>query len=434
MEPLTHLAIIWAAVFAAVVMAKKTRMTPVLYFLFLGCILVNIGVLPEESGSFIRQFAELGIILIMFALGFEESTDNFMASVRRSWGIALFGALAPFAVAYTIADYVWQDASIALMCGLAMTATAVSLTMVSLQTLGLSQTVVATRIMTSAVLDDIGSLVMVAIVVPIAAGEETLTVLSLVTTAGKAVLFFVIVTIIGIWIFPRSHAKWLKRVPLLQHLSLQTYITFDKGRYATLAILLAALLVGLLAHFFGFHPAVGAYMAGLIVREEHFQLKSVRIDEYGRPVESNVFSETKRIVDNAAFSWIGPVFFVDLGARILFDWDLLRAVLPYGIAMTVGIAVFQVTSAGLAARYTSGMNFAESLMIGFGMLGRAELAFVVIDIAYVQHSILNREAFFTLMITAFFLNVLVPVTITWWRPHYLRAMRDREPSYEQSSP
>ena len=214
--------------------------------------------------------------------------------------------------------------------------------------------------------------------------------LAALATAGKAVLFFVIVTIIGIWIFPRSHATWLKRVPFLQHLSLQSYLTFDKGKYATLAILLAALGVGLLAHYFGFHPAVGAYMAGLIVREEHFQLKGQRINSYGQPVQSNVFAETKRIVDNAAFCWIGPVFFVDLGAKILFDWDLLTDILPYAITMTVGIAVFQVLSAGLAARYTSGMNFAESVMIGFGMLGRAELAFVVIDIAYVQHSILKQ--------------------------------------------
>jgi Kef-type K+ transport system membrane component KefB len=432
MDPLAHLAIIWAAVFGAVVMAKVTRLTPVLYFLFLGSVLANIGVLPADSGAFIRVFAELGIIFIMFALGFEESTDNFLASIKRSWGIALFGALAPFAVAYVIADYVWDDPNISLMCGLAMTATAVSLTMVSLQSLGLQNSIVALRIMTSAVLDDIGSLIMVAIVVPIAAGEETFTLLSAVMTAGKAVLFFVIVSLIGVWIFPRSHAKWLKRVPWLQHLSLQTYLTFDKGKYATLAILLAALAVGLLANYFGFHPAVGAYMAGLIVREEHFQLTTRTIDEFGRPVEFNVYAETKRIVDNAAFCWVGPVFFVDLGAKILFDWDLLTDIMPYAIAMTVGIAVFQVLSAGLAARYTSGMNFAESLMIGFGMLGRAELAFVVIDIAYVQHSILNREAFFTLMITAFFLNILVPITITWWKPYYLRAAVD--PKYEKSTP
>ncbi len=423
MNPLTHLAIAWAGVFVAVVLAKKTRMTPVLYFLFVGSVLANVGVLPAESGPFIRHFAELGIIIIMFSLGFEETTDNFIASVKRSWGIALFGALAPFAVAYVIADIIWNDPNISLMCGLAMTATAVSLTMVSLRSLGMQKSIVARRIMTSAVIDDIGALVMVAIVVPMATGQEAFTVGSMLLTIGKAVLFFVVVTIIGIWIFPRSQATWLKRFPLLRHLSLQTYVTFDKGRYATLAILLAALSVGLLANYFGFHPAVGAYMAGLIVREEYFQDGSER---------SNLFAETKRIIENAAFSWIGPVFFIDLGAKILFDWDLLVDVLPYAISMTVGIAFFQVLSASLAARYTGGMNREESLMIGFGMLGRAELAFVVIDIAYVQHHILNTQAFFTLMITAFFLNILVPVTITLWKPYYLRATTD--PVYSQDTP
>ena len=430
MDPLAHLAIIWAGVFAAVVMAKMTRLTPVLFFLFVGSLLANLGALPAESGSFIRAFAELGIIFIMFALGFEESTDNFVASVKRSWGIALFGALAPFAVTYVIADYVWNDWNISMMCALAMTATAVSLTMVSLQSMGLQKSIVATRIMTSAVLDDIGALVMVAIVVPLATGQESFTMLSAAMTAGKAVLFFVIVTIIGIWIFPRSQASWVRSVPILRSLSLQSYLTFDKGKYATLAILLAALVVGLLANYFGFHPAVGAYMAGLIVREEHFQLKKQRIDRYGEVVTSNVFAETKLIVDNAAFRWVGPVFFVELGAKIIFDWDLLIDILPYAAAMTLGIFVFQVLSAGLAARYTGGMNRAESIMIGFGMLGRAELAFVVIDIAYVQHNILHAEAFFTLMVTAFCLNVLVPVTIGLWRPTYLRETAD--PAYHQS--
>ncbi len=416
-SPLVHLAIVWAAVFVAVVAAKKTRLTPVLYFLFIGCVLANMGILPEESGDFIRIFAELGIIFIMFSLGFEESTDNFLSSVKRSWGIALFGALGPFIVAYLIADYIWNDPNVSLMVGLAMTATAVSLTMVSLQGLGLSNTVVATRIMTSALLDDIGSLVMVALVVPIATGAGELTMIGIAMTAGKAVVFFLIVTLIGIWIFPGSPVGWVKRLPVLRWLRMQDYVTFDEGRYATLAILLLALVVGIAAHAFGFHPAVGAYMAGLIVREEHFDLG----DRTKQDETANVYAETKRIIDSAAFSWIGPVFFVDLGAKILFDWDLLLRVLPYAAAMLIGIATIQVISAGLAARYTSGMNYAESLMIGFGMLGRAELAFVVMDIAYVQHPIMNTEAFFTLMITAFFLNLLVPVTISWWRPKYLAA-------------
>ena len=421
MDPLLHLAIIWAGVFVAAVAAKVTRLTPVLYFLFIGCLLANLGILPEQDAPFIRTFAELGILFIMFSLGFEESTDNFLGSVRRSWGIALFGALGPFIVAYAIADSIWGDRSVSLMVGLAMTATAVSLTMVSLQGLGLSKSPVATRIMTSALLDDIGSLVMVAIVVPIAAGTESLSAASLLLTAGKAVLFFLIVTLIGIWIFPKGPMAFLAGLPVLRRLSMQNFLTFDRGTYATLAILLFALVVGLLAHHFGFHAAVGAYMAGLIVREEHFQNETLDDSETEPLTRADIYAGTRQIVDSAAYTWIGPVFFVDLGAEILFDFDLLREVLPYAAAMTIGVAMIQVISAGLAARYTSGMNKAESLMIGFGMLGRAELAFVVMNIAYVQHAILPVQAFFTLMITAFFLNILVPVTISWWRPHYLRA-------------
>ncbi|MCB1511472.1 MAG: hypothetical protein KDJ36_11255, partial [Hyphomicrobiaceae bacterium] len=68
------------------------------------------------------------------------------------------------------------------------------------------------------------------------------------------------------------------------------------------------------------------------------------------------------------------------------------------------------------------MDWPASMMNGFGMLGRAELAFVVMDIAYVQNKILNKEAFYTLMATAFFLNVLVPITILLWKPYYEASM------------
>ncbi|MFQ5982413.1 MAG: cation:proton antiporter [Woeseiaceae bacterium] len=418
MHPLVHLAIIWAGVFAAVVAAKKMRLTPVLFYLFIGFTLVNVGVLPKQSGPFIREFAELGIIFIMFALGFEESTDNFLASVKKSWGIALFGALGPFAIAYLISDSIWGDPNISLMCALAMTATAVSLTMVSLKSEGLQHSVVATRIMTSSVIDAIGTLVAVAIIVPLATGQESLSIAGLIVTGGKAALFFLAVTIIGAWIFPHKPAGWVRHVPIIGRFGVKHMLTFDHGRYATLVILLVALVVGLAAHYFGFHPAVGAYMAGLIVKEEYFHSgEKPESSVYAGRVQS-AYEETKIIIDNAAFLWIGPVFFVDLGAKLIFDWDLLMQVLPYGIVMTAGLILVQVSTAGLAAKYTGGMTWHESLMIGLGMLGRAELAFVVMDIAYVQHQILPVEAFFTLMMTAFILNVAVPMTIRWWRPYY----------------
>lgn len=414
-EALGQLALIWTAVFVAVAAARRTRLTPVLFFLMIGVLMVNSGLLPEQPDPFIRGFSELGIIIIMFALGFEESTSNFLQSIKKSWGIALFGAIAPFFTAYWIADYFWQDTNLALMCGLAMTATAVSLTMVSLKSEGLQNSPVATRIMTSAVLDDIGALVMVAILVPLASGEQVPSVQGIALIVAKMVAFFILVSAAGAWLLPHESNSWIGRLPLIRHINAQSILSFEKGEYATLAVLLLALALGLLAHFLGFHPAVGAYMAGLIIKEEYFK---------GR----DAYASTKRTVDNAAFAWIGPVFFVQLGTHIQFDWQLFVSLIPQTLLMVGGLFVAQIVSASMAARYTSGMDWPASLMIGCGMLGRAELAFVILDIAYVEHQIISKEAFYTLMFTAFWLNVLLPLTMGFIKPFYHpNSVSDAEP-------
>ena len=413
MNPLVQLAIIWVGVYFASLLATKTRLTSVLFFLFFGALMVNLGILPTETAPFIRGFAELGIILIMFTLGFEENTQNFLRGIKRSWGIAFFGAVAPFFTAYFIADFFWDDTTIALMCGLTMTATAVSLTMVSLKSLGLQRSPAATGIMTSAVLDDIASLALVAILVPVATGQAALSLSSVAYIVVKALVFFGGVALVGAYLLPHDLKGWVSRIPLIGRYGVRDLLATGEGEHSTLTVLLMALVVGLLAHEFGFHPAVGAYMAGLILREEYFLLDT----KHAR----SSYKNTKAIVDSAAFSWIGPVFFVDLGTKIVFDWDIFVSIIPESFSLLVGLFFAQVISASLAARYTGRFTFHESMMIGFGMLGRAELAFVVMDIAYVQNSILSTEAFYTLMFTAFWLNVAVPITLTWWKSYYDRA-------------
>ena len=421
MDSLTQLAIIWCGVFVAGVLANKTRLTSVLYFLAFGALMVNTGILPRESTPFIRGFADLGIILIMFALGFEENTRNFLRSIKRSWGIAFFGAVAPFFTAYFVADYFWDDTNISIMCGLTMTATAVSLTMVSLKSLGLQTSHAATGIMTSAVLDDIASLALVAILVPIATGQADVGLFAIMLTVGKALLFFGGIAVVGAYLLPHDLSGWwVRHLPMIGKYGAKSLLSAGGGEHSTLAVLLLAVVVGILAHEFGFHPAVGAYMAGLILREEYFLFQT----SHAR----SAYAQTKVVVDNVAFSWIGPVFFVDLGTKLVFDADIFIAIIPQTFVLTTGLLAAQILSAGLAARYTGRFEWAESVMIGFGMLGRAELAFVVMDIAYIQNDILSAEAFYTLMATAFWLNVAVPITITLWKPHYDRALQRKAES------
>lgn len=415
MEPLLQLAIIWISVFIAAVFAHKTRLTPVLFFLFMGTILVNTGMLPRESDPFIRGFAEIGIILIMFALGFEENTSIFVRSIKRAWGIALFGALGPFIAAYSIAEFFWDTTNISMMCGLAMASTTVSLTMVSLKSEGLHNTPAARGIMTSAVVDNVSSLILVAMLVPLATGQALLSFAGIGFIIAKAITFFLIVLFVAKWVLPHDRPHWLSRLPAIGHYGIKHVLSFGEGEQSVLTVLLMALLSGLLAHQFGFHPAVGAYMAGLILKEEYFRSAQDPVKDY--------YENTKRIIDSVAFSWIGPVFFVELGTKIIFDWDIVVLVIPQTVTMLVGIILAQIVSAALAARYLGKFKIEEALMIGFGMLGRAELAFVVMDIAYVQHQIFSTEVFYTLMFTAFWLNVCVPISIKLWKPYFNKATK-----------
>lgn len=407
---LIYLAIIWTGVLLASWLADKTKLTPTLFFLAFGSIFVNLGILPTEPTPFLEVFSEIGIILIMFALGFEENTNNFISSIKRSWGIAFFGAIAPFFTAYTLTLFFWGDKNIALICGLAMTATAVSLTMVTLKTEGLHRSAAATGIMTSAVLDDIAALACVAVLIPIATGSESASIDSIMLVVGKAITFFLLVTLLGTLVFPKGVRYLRRQIPLISNMGLRDLLATHGGNNGTLIVLLLALLIALLGHFLGFHVAIGAYMAGLILREEYFQL-----DE---PANTDFYERTRQIVDDVAFSWIGPVFFVVLGTKLVFELDLFLSLIPETISLTICLMMAQIVSAALAARYTGKFHWHESLMIGLGMLGRAELAFVVMDIAYVDHHILTREAFYTLMITAFWLNVAVPVSIRLFRPVY----------------
>ncbi len=412
MHDLIQLSLIWCCVYLSALAANKTKLTPVLFFLAFGSLMVNIGLMPEQSSEFIINLGELGIIVIMFALGFEENPNNFVSGIKKAWGIAFFGALAPFATAYFIADYLWSDTNISILFGLTMTATAVSLTMVSLKSEGLNGSPAATGIMTSAVLDDIASLAMLAILVPLASGNGDVSVASVALIAAKVVIFFALISFIGIWIFPKSERGWFSKIPVLGRFSFGDLMNFGHGEYATLTVLLLAVLAGLLAHEFGFHPAIGAYMAGLILREEYFLLGDSKNN-------NDFFKETARIVDNVAYTWLGPVFFVVLGSKLVFDGAMFISVLPQTVLLTVSIIIAQITSAALAARYTAGFNNADSLLIGLGMLGRAELAFVVMDIAYTEHHIFTTEVFYILMFTAFWLNAAVPLSIRHWKKYFM---------------
>ena len=395
----SELFLLFSTVLVSKIVAKKTNTVDVLWFIVIGALLGNVGLF---SGDHRLEFlGEIGIILVMFALGFEENLSNFLKGVKKAWGIAVIGAIFPFLAGYFSAKIFGFSTTSSLIWGLTMTATAVSLTMVSLKSLGLEKTPAATGIMTSAVVDDVLSLIGVAVLLPIilsggGKGELNIDTVKLLRTLLDVVLFFGFVFFVGKFIVP--HKKGIRYL-----------FVMNKGHYAVLGVFILVFLFGSVAHTLGFHPAIGAYFAGLILKAEYFGVGT-----------QNRAKEVEKITSVMAFTVFGPVFFILLGGKILFDLGVLQQVILPTLVLFLSVLIFQIISAAGAARYTGGYSAKDSVLIGFGMLGRAELAFIVINIAFVQNHLITQEEFYILMFTTFLLNISVPLLLKWYKPFYLK--------------
>ena len=435
-------AIIFVVVLVSKLLSKKTGTVDVLWFIVAGAVLTNVGLLPTHN-EFLETIGEWGIVFIMFALGLEEDLGRFTQGLKRSIGIALIGAAFPFLAGYATASLFGYGHNSALLWGLTMTATAVSLTMMSLRADLMHRSTAATGIMTAAVIDDVLSLIGVAILVPIILvssagdGADSVSIASILWIIAKVIIFFAITLFMGLVAFPEQTPKELPANPGLYQridhkfsramaaIGARRFLMMHRGEFTPLIMLFLAMFLGVIAFELGFHPAIGAYFAGLFLHADYFVHTTTKkvTNEEGEIVEEeeqdDQFHAGVHVIEHIAFTIFGPIFFVNLGGKLVFDLDVMLKALPAVVVLYLVVVVLQVLSAGLAARFTGSYKWHESVMIGFGMLGRAELAFIVINIAFVQNKIIDITQFYTLMFTAFLLNITVPICLKLWKPYYL---------------
>jgi len=373
----------------------------------------------------LEAIGEWGIVFVMFALGFDENLGNFVKGLKRSMGIATIGAVFPFMAGFYTAKLFGFDFNSQMIWGLTMTATAVSLTMVSLKQENLNKSTASTAIMTAAVVDDILSLIGLSILIPIilSSGGSEANIVNFNEISGvivKVILFFLTISFIGLVLFPDSlkheaHKKhnlfFTIAIKIRKISGIKKLLTMYEGKFTPLIMIFLALSFGAIADTFGFHPAIGAYFAGLFLKGEYF---SVKTDNSIRSHQK----DAQFVINHLAFSIFGPIFFVMLGTKLLFDLSMLIKVIVPILTLFLSVLILQVLSAMLAAKYTGGYKWYQSVMIGLGMLGRAELAFIVINIAYTQNHIITFEQFYILIATLFLLNITVPMAIKWWKPYY----------------
>lgn len=328
-----------------------------------------------EPSETIQLLAEIGIFFLMFHAGVETQPQQFFHALKRSLGVAVVGAIVPFAVSFTVASMFGLNWVGATFVGLTMTATAVVITLKSLKDLGLANTRVARVILASCVIDDLLTLVFFGMIIGVLSGG-TFEPLTIVTTVGKVVGFFGVSFVIGRYVYPRLTLPFR-----------------SEGGKGFTFVLLMAFAMGLFADAIGLHMILGAYMAGLFFEEKVAHPSLVKI-----------------VVDRAygiAYSFLGPIFFMSLGFSITFE--ISASNVGFMVLLTTVVIVGQVLSAGgMALRM--GLPPREALTVGVGMCGRAELAFILASLA-LAHGAIDQPIFSVLIFTAFVLNLFTPLAL-----------------------
>lgn len=306
---------------------------------------------PEtlRTNEIMAGLAEIGVIILLFEVGLESDLKEMIEVGWSSLVVAVLGVIAPFLLGWAVSAYFLptEDRLVHIFIGATLCATSVGITARVFKDLNKLSTREARIILGAAVIDDVLGLLILAVVAGAIAATtsgHSLSLLSVVYIAGKAVLFLAAAVLLGLLAVPRI----LRGAGKLE----------TRGVLLTLAVSFcfllswAALLVGLA-------PIVGAFAAGLVLDDVHYHRE-------GQAVERDL-----RELLQPVSTILVPIFFVMMGLKVDLSLFAHTEVLGFAIALTiVAIVGKQVCAVGVVQR---GIN---RVAIGLGMIPRGEVGLI----------------------------------------------------------
>lgn len=364
------LLILLVVVWSVAVVFRHVGLPTIMGELLMGVLLGPAVLGWVEPNEIIEILAQLGIFFLLLHTGVVTSPREFFAALRKSIGVATVGALVPFGVSFGVALAFGLDVIPAVFVGLTMTATAVVITLKILYDLGLGDTRVARVVVVSCVIDDLMALVAFSLAIGIIQHGD-IDAMALGWIALKVALFFGGGLAIGYWGFP-----------ILKH-------PFrNRDGHGFTFVLVLGLAYGLVAEAIGLHIILGAYLAGLFFEQKVASYELVQ--------------KVSDRLEGIAYSFLGPIFFISLGFHITFD-ALKGEGLALVVVLTVVLLIGQIVSAGGMAKLLK-FSWLESLSVGVGMCGRAEMAYVIAALGF-QLGAFDAKVLSAMIFVTFLVNI-----------------------------
>ena len=292
--------------------------------------------------------AELGAILLLFHVGIESTPRELMAVGGRATAVAMMGVMVPIALGFGVGEVLRpQDPwMVHAFLGAMLAATSVGITARVLKDAGALRTRFAKIILGAAVIDDVLGLLVLAVLsgmISAASTGQAVGIAGLTLVVVKAFAFLVGALVIGTLLSPRVFrgALTLRSTGIVQALSLSF-----------------CFLLSYLAMKAGLAAIVGAFAAGLVLEEPHFE-DHVKRGE--RPLHESLEPLTAFLV---------PVFFVRMGMIVDVRSFASPSVLGFAAALTLAAIIGKMACGLVVPPGVSG------LVVGFGMLPRGEVGLI----------------------------------------------------------
>ena len=343
---LLDLALILLSTKVLSLVTKRFKLPQVVGALLAGLILGPAVFNVIDETDFIKQLAEVGVIVLLFTAGLESNLSEFKKSGKTSFIVATMGVIIPL-IGGTILAYCINDGKVGnvnifvqnIFIGSVLTATSVSITVETLRELGKVSTSVGNIIVGAAIIDDVLGMLVLTVITSLADSS-----VSVVMVVVKMVAFFIFSVIVGIITY-KLFNKWVDKYDI------------DKRRFVIVSFVICLLLSFSAEKFFGVADITGAYIAGLVLSSNK---ETIYI--------------TKRF-ETLSYILLSPVFFASVGLNVKLP-DLNGEIVIITIALIVVAILTKIIGCGLGAKLC-GYNNMESIQIGSGMITRGEVTLII---------------------------------------------------------
>jgi len=356
-----------AAAVICVPIAKKIGLSSILGYLFSGIIIgpFVLGFIGSE-GQDLMHFAEFGVVMMLFLIGLELDPYKFWKMRRFILGMGslqvVITSLVIFVCCSIIFDWNWQTA-LTISLALALSSTAIVLQ--TLKEKGLSQTSVGRSSFAVLLFQDIAVIPILAIIPLLVSSSNVIPDddlhHSLISNLdGWLQTLIVIGTILAIYIGGRFLI-----VPLL-HVVAKTRLQ----ELFTASALLLVLSVSYLMQLVGLSPALGAFMAGVVLANSEFR----------HELEGDIAPFKGLLLG---------LFFIGVGASINFQLiiDNPAFILIFGFILTM-IKFFVFLGIGKLYKKRIDQNF----LFAIGLSQAGEFGFVIMSFSMQLNIIPNMLA------------------------------------------